>query len=84
MSTRSSGTAAARMLALLRDLDEPKSLVSLVEVHDRRTITAAEKQGLVMVYAPQMAMRTETGSAYLTLEGSPEYDLQTDDWGPMA
>ena len=63
MSTR------ARMLALLRELeDNPRSMVSLVETHDRRTITAAQKQGLVMVYAPQMAMLTEQGKAYLTLE----------------
>jgi ABC-type oligopeptide transport system ATPase subunit len=62
MSTR------ARMVALLRDLDDPKSMVSLVETHDRRTISAAEKQGLVMIYAPQMVMRTEIGEAYLTLE----------------
>jgi hypothetical protein len=70
------------MLALLRDLDDPKSMVSLVEIHDRRTISAAEKQGLVMIYSPQMVMRTESGAAYILLE--EPYDLEKDVWGPAA
>lgn len=66
----------------MRDLEEPMSMVSLVETHDRRTIAAAEKQGLIMVYVPQMVMRTESGAAYLLLE-TDEYGRGADAWSPL-
>jgi len=73
---------STRLRKLLEDLlEDPKSMVSLVEVHDRRTITSAEKKGLVMIYSPQMAMLTDAGKAYLTL-GEDHESPYTSPWAP--
>lgn len=58
--------AIERLRELLRALaDGPRSLVELGT--DGRTVRAAEKRGLVMVYEGHMAMLTELGEAQLKL-----------------
>ena len=58
------------MVALLRDLEEPSPSVHVRELHDGRTISSAEKRGLIMEYdsGGRMFLRTELGAAFLLLE----------------
>lgn len=54
-------------LELLQELEEPRSLVSLQEIFDGRTIKAAEKAGYIMVYDTHMVMRTDVGHAAMVV-----------------
>jgi len=56
---------------LLKDLAEPSPSVHIRELHDGRTISSAEKRGLIMEYysdGSRMFLRTEAGGAFLLLE----------------
>lgn len=70
-SIRGAMRVSAKLVELLRDLENPRPSVEVRSSHDGRTVAAAARKLFIMEYAApgggMMFMRTEVGEAQLIL-----------------